>query len=142
MRKKALRWSGVLVGLTLGWLAAGQVGWSNPLPAEHAGTPAVAPAAAEHSEASAPAQAGGEHAGEDMGAAAADQLVPRDANGQPAWPDWYRYVIGGIVGLFALAVLLGLPASKLKTPVGPERPAVAAVDHHASAGSGHHQADH
>lgn len=109
-----LRTLAVMVGLTLGFICAGFVTWPSLLGPAQAET---APSSAEVAPASAETSAvGHEESGEahvDAGEEAAAGLVPLDEAGRPATPGWYRCVVWGIVGLFAAALVVGIPLTRL-----------------------------
>ncbi len=128
------------IGLVVGWHAAGLVsvlgpGVSFASDAQH-GASDVPEAANGHGD------SGGKHADQgasaghassvgghdeyDAAYAAAQQLVPR-----PEDVSWYGCVVRVIAGLFVAAVVLGIPALKLR---GPELPDPAAAAH----GDDHH----
>ncbi|MEX0777276.1 MAG: hypothetical protein WD042_16350 [Phycisphaeraceae bacterium] len=100
------RWSrrvlAVIVGLSLGWYAAG---WMPAAIRAEAVTP--------HAE----RQAGGHGtAGGDAHATApAKELVPQTEHAA-----WFGTLLIAIIGLFGAAVVLGIPAMKLRTPEAPE----------------------
>jgi len=86
----------VVVGLLLGWWAAGVVDF----------TPQVDAATEEapHQDVHA-----AEAAHQDANQQAADALVPRDDDSQKAAPSWYRLVVYAAAGLFVAAILIGVP---------------------------------
>jgi hypothetical protein len=109
-RVKSIQWRmlGVLVGLTLGWYAAG-LAFPPGVIASDAHTATNGAAMVHHDD--------------DPAIAAAAHLVPTDVHGQVAAPTWYRGVLSGAAGLFIAAVALGVPVTRLKTPPPTERAA-------------------
>lgn len=102
----------IVAGLALGWFAAGF------LPSSIG--------AAESHEAAAPAtgMADSEHGG----VTPADELVPAQES-----VTWLKPVLAGVVGLFAAACALGIPAQRWKAA----QPSVPAPVHDAHGGHGH-----
>lgn len=90
-RRISIRLLGAVIGLVLGWTAAGF--WQE---ASFARDSADVPHAAGNDA--------GEHAPGDVEAARA--LVPQD-EGEPTTPGWFTYVVGGVLGLFIAAILIG-----------------------------------
>lgn len=113
IRRITVRLTAIAAGLALGWYAAGLAFPPSVIAADpHA-------AAGSHGEA---------HHDADAAIASATHLVPTGVEGHAAAPTWYRGVVGGAAALFVAAVVLGVPAAKLKTP--PALPANAAAMHH------------
>lgn len=121
MNRYLRRMTGVILGLTLGWLAAGWVLANSEPPASltHSTQPVGGLLDPRHIEVS------------DKGLAAADQLVPTENT------SWYRPVVGIAIGLFLAAILLGIPSMKMR---GPE-PANQGHDDPQTHGSGHGSKD-
>jgi hypothetical protein len=111
VKRFARRSLAIVVGLTLGWYAAG---FSS---AATSGDPHDAPA--------------GDH---DEAARAAAELAPTH---EPT--PWFRPVVGSAVGLFAAAIVLGIPALKLRGPLPPDPADV--HDTHAAHDTHGHQDD-
>jgi len=110
---------GVTIGLALGWSAAGY--WSSttlaqepdPHHQDHHWVDVTSEGV--HDPIPHPATHTGEHDAHsqelDQGQQAAAQLVPH-----PGQVDWYPSVLMALGGLFAAAVVLGVPALKLAAP--------------------------
>ncbi len=114
IRHITVRLTAIAAGLALGWHAAGL----------------AFPPGAVAADTYAPASSHGEtHHDADAAVASATQLVPTGADGHAAAPTWYRGVVGGAAGLFVAAVVLGVPAAKLKTSPPPQ-PANSTATHH------------
>lgn len=149
MRRNVRRGIAVAVGLVLGWSAAGLA------PAFFGGSVSLAeeahPASATEGHASGDghhhvageshdehAAAGGDHghAGDhgdhgDTGIIAAQQLVPSQRD-----VPWLGGVLAAVVLLFIAAVVLGIPALRLRGPLPPDPAEALAHD------EGHHAEDH
>ena len=106
MKRFTRRMIAVVLGLVLGWWAAAFV-------------PMGATIFAGDDQSSGPASLGGHGDGdadhEDDGKQAAEDLIPH-RNQIP----WLRQVIFGVVALFVAAIVLGIPAMKLKGPDPPD----------------------
>lgn len=128
MRRILFKTFAVVLGLALGWYVAGSM----------TGPSFAGDAATGHGETSHVAAGHDPHSGshDDASLAAAQMLVPR-----PGDADWYSTVLKIAAGLFIAAVVLGIPAMKLKGPEPAEQPA--GDDHHShDAGHGSHAAHH
>ena len=113
VNRYVLRTVAIIVGLTLGFLCAGYVTLPSllgPAQAQTAETPAASQASPE---VIAGAHEAPHEAHADAGEAAAAGLIPLDEAGRPATPHWYRYMVWGIVGLFAAALGVGIPLTRL-----------------------------
>lgn len=145
-----------MIGLTLGWLAAGLAPSLKPALGQEA-APATEQAGAQSQEVQATEPAGETHAApaadhdhaaaehgehsehEEAGFNAARELIPSDPAHDIAW---YRPVLMAAVGLFAAAIVLGIPALKLRGPLPPD-PADTHDDHaHDDAHGGDSHAAH
>lgn len=101
MKRLTRRTLGAVLGLILGWLAAGLV-----YPVGSVSLAADAPHAendAHHDD-----HAHGHHD------TYATKLVPHDAEGHAATPDWFGTVIKLIAALFVAAIVIGIPALRAK----------------------------
>ncbi len=113
IRRWCRRGLALLIGLALGWYAAGQ--WQEARLVSAAEEAANRPISAETDGSRGPADAGDDRdaamahgdAAEGEGSHPATALVPRH-DSEPAVPAWLGYVVGGIAGLFALALLMGV----------------------------------
>lgn len=110
MKRTIARVLGISLGIALGWVAAGQ------LP-DVSATFAEDTHAATGKHAADPARDGTAHGpqGADAGQRAARQLVPG-----PQDAPFYGPMLWAVAALFILAVVLGLPALKLRGPDPPE----------------------
>ncbi len=124
---------GILAGLTLGWYAAGLTPGLNPSMAQHDTHHDAAPTHDDHAghdhdaHQPAPAHADTTHdANHHEPIESASLLVPG-----PGQVDWYRPVLGIIAGLFVAAIVLGIPALKLRGPEPPDPATAPAHDSHA-----------
>jgi hypothetical protein len=129
MNRLTRRTVSAIAGVVLGWYVAGVVPTSGPLTlaspsmAEdtHHAPAGHTPSGAEGHGLTAPDSHSNDHDGSDPALAAANLLVPQAEDIR-----WYKPVLIAIVGLFVAAVVLGIPALKLR---GPEPPDPAADDH-------------
>ncbi len=115
MKRTLRRIIGVSVGLSLGWWAAGLLPGS--LSAEPARPGHEAPANKQHDAAHADDSAAKGHDAHheaDAGLIAARQIVPSREQ-----VPWLRPVLLGVGGLFAAAILIGVPLSRMKPKAEP-----------------------
>jgi hypothetical protein len=115
MKRFTRRTVGAIVGLCLGWMAAGLAFPTGSL-----------------SLAADPSHG---HGVKDPGQEAAAKLVPHNAAGEPASPEWFGTVVKLIAGLFVAAIIIGIPALKAK---GGDPAGLASADDQAHA----HHDDH
>jgi hypothetical protein len=144
MKRWLRRTLAVVVGLSLGWLAAGFLPSSlsatpnESRPEGHVHPSTQPAAAAELTHEPAVEGESGEH---DAGLAAAQNLVPA-----PGSTPWLRPVLFGIAGLFVAALVVGLAvrAWGIRDPsiVATEEDQKAAHDDHAHDDHGHDSAGH
>lgn len=142
MKRLTCRAAGAIVGIALGWYVAGVVFTGQPSVAPGLGANYAHASDADHDSHGEHAPAAedshgthdvhdehGDHdqhgadAGHDAALTAAGQLVPQSQD-----IPWFRPVLYVAAGLFVAAIVLGIPALKLR---GPE-PADAAADHSSS----------
>lgn len=115
MKRSLRRIIGVVIGLALGWWAAGFLPGS--LSAEPAGHGNNAPASKQHDAAhvaDSAVKGHDAHHEADAGLIAARQLVPTCEQAP-----WLRPVLLGVGGLFAAAILIGVPLARMKPKAEP-----------------------
>jgi len=124
MERLTRRTVAVILGLSLGWWIAGLaphfvpgVGMSFAGEAQST-SPSVHTVEDDHGDASGSGHSGGR----------AGHLVPREAD-----TFWYKPVLIAVISLFVAAIVLGIPALRLRGPEPPESadPTDAAHDHDA-----------
>ncbi len=122
MKKLGRRTLAIIAGLILGWTCAGYLGDYAPaiLPQAHAAAPAGEDNHGDHHE-------------PDLGQEAAGQLVPKAED-----ITFYEPVVATAVGLFALAIVVGIVARVS----GIKDPGVAAAEADAAAAHHDHHDDH
>ena len=116
MKRKLIRCAAILIGAVLGWSAAGllpvnvgpSVTYAEDTAQDHA---SHAESHDDHAAASHDSHGSHEAHHDDASAVAAKKLVPQSGD-----IDWYRYVVLAAAGLFIAAIVIGIPAMKLKAP--------------------------
>lgn len=104
MARKARTTTAIMIGLMLGYCAAG---WWDVTPMFAAGTP--------HADSTPDRQANDAHSedsnhdGHAGGQSSAGTLVPHDQERHAAAPHWFGCLIGIGIGLFVVALILGAP---------------------------------
>ena len=126
MKRTLRRIVTIIVGLSLGWYAAGllpsdfsavEVGYASQESQDHDASPS-APADAhepDHTDAAELDGHGATSAGEDHDQPAAAPNLALDEE-----PNWYRPVLWGVGILFIAAIVLGVPAMRLRGPEPPD----------------------
>lgn len=105
MKKMTRRLIGIAIGLVLGWYAAGHMtGWANTQDAPI--RPGHASSSSHHEDLPTPSH------GSDRSAAGHELTAAAKLKPQPQHTRWYSGVLTAVGGLFAGAILLGIPAMK------------------------------
>lgn len=114
MKRWTLKLLGIVLGMSIGWMAAGWM-TRDTLASDHrADHPSL-----EHAD---------DKPHDDPGAAGLAALVPQ-ADDVP----WLGPMLTALVGLFAAAVVIGIPSLKYQTPVSPQAAPSAGHDDHGDA---------
>ncbi len=138
VKRFGLKFVGVVLGLWLGWQAAGVAMMQVPGPEQEFARQAATTATMAAAKESAPAGDAGKATGHDGKAGGAEHPesthLLKPGEGQTPW---YGRVVFWAVALFVLAAIIGPLAMKLKTPEPPDPADAHGHDDHAHDDHGH-----